>query len=733
MSQEYNDYTLARPSDPDIDQLDNPPSPHIAVVVNMRPFTAAKNGNSIFHILADKGAHEILSTIVRVCSHVEGFDFSALCVRRNRFPLPIEKALISKNIKCIEVLMDLAINTFQLPMLLSDKHILKAAIVTKSIENAKTLIKFGFYTGIELAISLASAYQLHDIVRLLLIWEVEIHTYLDFPQNRRHHQSLRASKLYWKQLELQYVDPPWLDDAHNAIDMVTRILVELKESGNFRENNTLIFQELGEMCIQYFDGAITLSPRANPDYTSIVNINLSENHLERIPPEIFQLTSLACLDVKYNKIQSLPSSGDFSSTFYSSKLESLCLDYNEISCLPEDLVWGLANSLESLSVQNNNLKELPPGLWLMPKLTILKLANNHLSSLHYLSKINFFCGVELMEKIASLEVTSDGSLQLQGSYDDNDKADSLIRHMNHLTSLYRTVNAIKFPDSEFTQEFLFNELIQVYRSKHYFQETMNAGEIPTPVSETDVSTFALAFTLSEAVFTSNMKFLDISHNQFKIFPWDLHCLTPNLAKLDMAYNSISGMDIIHDFPKEISNISLQMNTISSVSHIRPKNIPCGSPVELLSVSRQASLSTCKHAQHEILEKLTRINLDHNLLTHFPVLKNQVEDAQMNLTVNYPLFPDLAILSLASNMLPNVPQHLHCITHLSSLILSHNPISELPEEMGLINTDYITLIKLEGIKPRNVPANLSARKLVKYLKDMRQRYVYIYKQGERACN
>ena len=728
MSGDYRDYTLARVNSST--ELDAPPSPHIAEVVNMRPFTAAKDGNSILHILAEEGAREILSIITRMCSHVEGFDFSALSVRRNKlFPLPIEKALSSNNTNCLKVLLDLAISSYQLPMLLDDKHVLKASIITKNIENVKTLVKFGFHTGIELAITLAAAYNLHDIVRLLLIWDVEIQNYTDFPHIARH-RSLKASKLIWKQLELQFVDPRWLEDARNITNMVTRTLVRLKENGNFKENNVMVYQELGEMCVNYFEGngpvpqSVSIS---GLDCKSIVTINLSENHLEEVPIEMFQLPSLACLDLKYNKIKSLPSSGDFSSALYSSKLESLCLDYNELTSIPEELVWGLANTLESLSIQSNKLTKIPPGLWLMPKLTIFKLANNCLSSLHYLSKEHFFTSIQLLDKIISLEVTSDGSLQFQSRVTEAEK-DFIKKHMKDLAWLYRTVIAIKFPDSKYTKEFLYSELIQVYRAKHHFQEAVNAGEIPTPLSEADVTTFALAFTLSEVVFTSNLKFLDISYNNFRAFPWDLKCLAPNLKKLDLDYNSVSGLDIAVDLPKEIDSVSMQMNKIASVRQPGSSKLPCGSPVELVSVSRPgaslASLSTCRHSQHEILEKLTRLNLNNNLLTSFPILKNQVDtEAPINLAVNYPLYPELAILSLASNKLTEVPHHLHCIKHLSSLILSHNPITELPEELGLINTDYITLIKLEGIKPRNISDDLlksPARKLITNLRNLRQR-------------
>lgn len=125
--------------------------------------------------------------------------------------------------------------------------------------------------------------------------------------------------------------------------------------------------------------------------------------------------------------------------------------------------------------------------------------------------------------------------------------------------------------------------------------------------------------------------------------------------------------------------------------------------------------------------MSRLILDDNLLDYFPILKRLRSGSLLNLEYNIqanPLFPNLAILHLASNKFITVPKFIHCIKHLSSLNLSHNDIQDIPEEMGLINTTFITYIKLEGIKPRNVPESVmksSSRNLVKYLRDLQQRY------------
>lgn len=737
LSQVYGEFSI----DVNFDTgMDIPTSPHIAEVVNMKPFSTSTAGSSILHILAERGCIEILSIIMRISDHVHGFDFSALSIRRSKhLPLPIEKALTAKNLDCTKVLIDLAISTYQLPYLLEDKNILKVAAVSKSIDNIKTMISFGFHAGIELAITLAATYRLHKIVRMLLFWSVEVQSYFEFSHSRGSCQFFSASKLTWRQFELQYMDPCWLLDAVNAVNTAAKTLTELTVSHSFKENSLVIFQELGEKCIEYFEGdnsvMCTLPPLItdSDDCTKIVSIKLSENHLETVPYELFQLVSLKHLDLKYNEIKSLPTSKDHLSKFYSAKLESLCIDCNELTCLPDDMIWGLANSLESLSVQNNKLVDIPPGLWLMPNLATVKFANNRLSSLHYLSKPYFFQNEELVDKISSFEILSDGSLKPPENISD-DEAESLINHIRCLLSLYHTISIFKYPNEELSDQYLLNEVIQLYQSRVYFRGIGDTNEMLfTPMTSPDSPTFTLAHTLNEAVFDSKMTFLDVSHNSFRVFPWDLPCLAPNLVKLDMASNSINAMDIVLDLPKKIGSVSLQFNKIASLRKQRLTGLPCGCPVGLLSVNknRQSLTNYCKHSQHEILEKLSRLILDNNCLEFFPVLKELRPDHLLSLeySSNYhiqanSLFPDMAILSLASNQFINVPQHIHHLKHLSSLNLSHNNIQELPEEMGLISTDYITFIKLDGVKPKNVPGYIlksSSRKLVKYLKDLKQRY------------
>ena len=68
----------------------------------------------------------------------------------------------------------------------------------------------------------------------------------------------------------------------------------------------------------------------------------------------------------------------------------------------------------------------------------------------------------------------------------------------------------------------------------------------------------------------------------------------------------------------------------------------------------------------------------------------------------PLFPQLSTLEVARNHLRSVPSHLHLITNLSCLVISHNPdIDTLPLELS--NLDHLWNLEYEGCPLTNPPA------------------------------
>ena len=80
------------------------------------------------------------------------------------------------------------------------------------------------------------------------------------------------------------------------------------------------------------------------------------------------------LELEDNKLESLPPELKFLG-----RLTDLQLDDNELQALPDKI--GLMTSLEKLNVRGNNLTELPVSIGNLKNLTRLNIGNNQLTTL----------------------------------------------------------------------------------------------------------------------------------------------------------------------------------------------------------------------------------------------------------------------------------------------------------------------------------------------------------------
>ncbi len=233
---------------------------------------------------------------------------------------------------------------------------------------------------------------------------------------------------------------------------------------------------------------------------------------------------------------------------------------------------------------------------------------------------------------------------------------------------------------------------------------------------------------------SKLEHLDLSLNRFSELPWDLACIAPHLNKLDLTGNSLIDLDIIHSMPLGVRSLVLDKNQLTGLERHRVISLPCGDPLRLLTLpERNHGNNYCRHCSHESLSSLTNLSLDSNQLSTLPVVgvvTDHASDPELEVAVDIGTvdflvyYPNLSILSLEHNLFRQVPSHLHHLTHLSSLSLSHNSIHELPCEMGLINSQQLLLLKLEGLFLKNIPDRLlhrpTPKHLLSYLKAMLQK-------------
>ena len=723
----------------------------VADIVDMKIFRVTTNSSSILHELASKGHTELLAIVLKVAEFIKhNIDFRVLTCRSISPHTPLEMAIQAKQSECLRLLLNFATNTGIMSELLDDPLLLKTAVFTGDIENLRVLLEYGFHKGLSTAISLAMISEYGEILRLLLYYQTQVVNVLEFARIRRNRsRTLDNGGIKWEGFQLEEVNGVWLMDALSAVDSVSRTLA-LNAVIFTPESDTSLFRQLGQDCLRYFSESVPSSIGLHY-VVKITEINLSENQLTSVPPELFQMSSLQVLNLTHNSLTSLPSCGCFQESIYTApQLTRLDLDWNQLRTLPEDLFRGLGNVLTELSVQCNSLDDLPPGIWVSPKLKILKLARNNLSRLHYFSSPWYFNDAELTRKVVSLFSVSDGVLRHNKLHDDPDEIAKLEEYIIKTAIFCQSVCALhcyKMPAARS----VLQEVIDVHYSRLAFFSKPAAGvgggceeeereraigslaaneQMPLSgiVDEEDEEEECERRSFSE------LEILDLSYNRFQELPWDLPCVAPKLVKLEMRGNFISDMDVIHGLPANLGSLILNKNRLSNTHRLRPLSLPCATPLRLLALPAAdcGSCQFCVHCRHRTMEGLTNLSLDHNYLEDLPVVnivaKNLPVDPELTSTydtISYlPYFPNLSILSLEGNRFSSVPNHLHHMTHISSLTLSHNPIMELPPEMGLMNSQSLLLLKLQGLYLKNIPQNLlekpTPKQLISYLKSLLQR-------------
>ncbi|RXN08745.1 volume-regulated anion channel subunit LRRC8D-like protein [Labeo rohita] len=124
------------------------------------------------------------------------------------------------------------------------------------------------------------------------------------------------------------------------------------------------------------DGTKLLVLNSLKKITSLVDLELHNCDLERMPHAIFSLANLQELDLKNNNIRTIEEIISFQ---HLRRLMCLKLWYNKITAIPPSI--GLVKSLESLIISHNKLETLPPALFHLPKLRHIDLSHNCISSI----------------------------------------------------------------------------------------------------------------------------------------------------------------------------------------------------------------------------------------------------------------------------------------------------------------------------------------------------------------
>ena len=727
-------------------------------ISDMRLFRKNVDGESILHLLACRGHAQLMNRVLRVAEilqhSLEPEDLDVL-TQRDGFTLrtPIEEGLMVGHLDCVRLLIEFVAKTDQMKRLFVDEDLLKVAVLfdqqdsTKNLEALKMLIGFGFHSGLAKSITLADLKERCDVTRLLLYFQTQMVNALEYVTVHPNHSvSLKTGRIKWEGFNLRHMEGEWLHDAYDAVDSVSRAFNDPKRKvhENFRYSQTF-FRNLGARCLHYFSNKVPIPSSPKQFYSCVVPIiemNLSENHLTSVPPELFQQPHLRSLKLSHNELKELPTSDVVHETLYSCpKLRKLELDWNCLESLPEELCRGVGRTLEELNVVHNHLKKLPPGLWVMKKLKKLNLSQNKLSHLHVFSSAKYFFNTELTRRVVtSFEATPSGMLKIAegGRMEwDQEALCKVEQYLIELISFLKTVLVIQEKDDPSIN--LAQAVIDIhwrrYRDyENYTQiprsaETCCIADLNTEEEEEEEEESSLI-----KIGLSGLDELHLNNNLFQELPWDLPCIAPNLRKVYLMQNLITDLDVIHGPPSKISTLCLGHNRIATTMKLRSPNLPCASPLLLLSNQYDRANLYCSHCNRTQVERLSKLSLEHNHLTQFNLvnLANDcsIEDLPQNLETYanielQQLFPALAVLNLARNHLEQVPSHMEKLTSLSSLDLSGNTaITELPEELGKMNPQVFITLQLDELFIKNIPHSIletkSARNIICYLKAIREK-------------
>ncbi|RZF38099.1 hypothetical protein LSTR_LSTR006498 [Laodelphax striatellus] len=383
--------------------------------------------------------------------------------------------------------------------------------------------------------------------------------------------------------------------------------------------------------------------------TSLVTLNISHNQLASVPEEIQNLRGLTELDISHNNISELPP------MTYMSHLMVIEASCNQIGELPtfnncrklREVRFG-QNKIEKIDVCNfeevpvsvlilssNQISEVPDDVARLTTLTILDISNNSIT-----------CVPPILARLRKLT-----HLKLDGNPIKNIRQDVLktgtLRILDHLSKKLKDEwesqghpnSALNFYDACYSEESDVIVNKQEMRSGNLILCNSNMAKIPEDI----ISQAQDAKILS----------VDLSKNNFTIFPENIVTLQANLSELDLKFN------LLEELPSCVGQLS-QLQFLN-LSHNKLKTLP-------------DELSQCLRMREILLEsnRLTEIPDVIHDLTHLERLDlagNSINEINVKLLQN---LKRLYYFNVSCNNIQKIPCELGKLEHIKELMLFGNP-------------------------------------------------------------
>ncbi|XP_064473089.1 leucine-rich repeat serine/threonine-protein kinase 1-like isoform X2 [Ornithodoros turicata] len=399
-----------------------------------------------------------------------------------------------------------------------------------------------------------------------------------------------------------------------------------------------------------------------PALGAVTRLDVSSNELEELPECIFQcLPSLHVLSASQNKLASLPDIAPDSCAV----LEEIHLQDNRLDGVPAKLFF--LPSLQLLDLSNNKVQCLPVDIWSAPRLRDLNL------SMNLLCVLPSYAPTRMKQKADVKQTTGVSTPRTEGARNGGEGV------------------AVPYTRQELVHHTLWNGVLEVVDAA--LEDTGQQDK------------------------QSQLSNLNLAHNAFESVPPMLACNAPQLARLNLSYNRLSGMGPVTSYPNGLRHLDLSCNQIASwptsrnaeavqacyVAQAEPLSQNKSSPKSV--AAKKNRCQSCPHRRHYRMENLRTLVLANNKLTSLQLTTDDDDaddrqstdaaDSKSEFTAFTPQettplkariqFPNLSMLDVSNNELTEVPVMLSELTGLSVLNLSGNPgIVQLPPELGLLN-------------------------------------------------
>ena len=296
---------------------------------------------------------------------------------------------------------------------------------------------------------------------------------------------------------------------------------------------------------------------------AITRIDISNNKLQAIPQAIFNLPSLRILNASHNRIKSLlPACVDTGSQidlpplpldWHCPLLEEVHLAKNKLKSVPAQLFT--LPCLNKVTLAHNEISNMPFEMWTCPSINELNLSHNQLESLPLSYNPADY-------SLAPLQVDT---ISLSSAESPIPSHQTTPKHMSSYSP--------GLPDTSTNNpsQIINDSLDDVPELLEISVQTMKKTHEDIPLKyhthwQDKVKVKATSLnndTKGQYEKHARLIELNLSHNKFENVPLGLACLAPHLTKLILAYNLLTQVGPMENYPASLKILDLCHNKITN--------------------------------------------------------------------------------------------------------------------------------------------------------------------------